>query len=83
MRNVFQLWLENDKKVPFKVRRWSWHPTTYFLVKEIKDVKWEYFEKTGNIYGKAYGDMYLRGELRSKNIQLNNAGSYQWHLIDT
>ena len=82
MKNVFELWLENDKKLPFKVRRWSWHPSTYFIVKEIKDVKWDYFQEKGKLYGKAYGDMYLRGKLADVNIQLNGSGSYQWQLVD-
>jgi len=81
MKNVFQLWNENDGKLPFKVRRWSWHPSTYFLVKEIKDVKLDYFEKTGKLYGKAFGDMYLRSSLRSQNKRLNCDGCYQWKIV--
>jgi hypothetical protein len=83
MKNVFQFWIENNKETPFKVRRFSWHPTTYFLVKriEVTPHNWEYYDKTGNIYGKAYGDMYLRGNLTEKDLELSGAGSYQWHLI--
>jgi hypothetical protein len=80
-KNVFQIWLANNKNLPFKVRRWSWHPSTYFLVKKIVDIKWDYFKKTGSIYGKAFGDMYLRGRLTEKNIKLGCSGCYQWELV--
>jgi hypothetical protein len=71
-KNVFQLWVDNNKTLPFKVRRFSWHPATYFLVKEV-NIKWEYFEKTGKLYGKAFGDMYVRGVLSEQNSELGCA----------
>jgi len=74
MPNVFQIWMENNKVLPFKVRRWSWHPSTFFLVKRIEI-------KPDSVYGKAYGDMYLHGKLAEENILLNCAGCYQWILI--
>jgi len=80
LKNVFELWMENDKNLPFKVRRFSWHPETFFLVKKI-DAKWDYYEKTGKLYGKAYGDMYLKGKLASQDISLNCIGCYQWELL--
>ena len=79
-KNVFQLWLANDKKLPIKVRRWSWHPTTYFLVNSVK-VKWDYYEKTGKLYGEAYGSMFIRGNFAEENTKLQCAGCYQWELI--
>ena len=78
-KNVFQLWSENGN-VPIKVQRWSWHPSTYFLVSKI-EIKEDYYKKTGKLYGRAWGDMYLRGTLSQKNIELNSAGSYQWRII--
>ena len=81
MKNVFELWMENDKKLPFKVKRRSWHPYTYFLVKIIEDVKWDYYKEKGKLYGKAYGDMFLRGKLTDKNIKLNCDGCYQWEIV--
>lgn len=83
MKNVFNLWMENDKKLPFKVRRFSWHPSSYFLVKEIKDINWDHYKEKGKLYGKAYGDMFLRGKLTDRNIQLNNAGTYKWKIVIT
>ena len=76
MKNVFQLWMDDGKNLPYKVRRFSWHPTTYFLIKKV-DVKWDYYEKTGKLYGKAYGDMYLKGRLTLQDTELNCAGCYQ------
>lgn len=74
--------MNNGQKLPIKVRRRSWHPTTYFLVKVINEVKWDYYKEKGKLYGKAYGDMYLRGKLSSQNIRLDNSGSYQWELVE-
>jgi len=59
-KNVFQLWLTNNKTLPFKVRRFSWHPTTYFLVNRV-NIKWDYYEKTGKLYGEAFGSLFVRG----------------------
>lgn len=81
MKNVFQLWLENNKTIPFKVRRLSWHPSTYFVVKRV-EAKWDYVEKSGKLYGKAYGDMYLRGKFAEQNIMLGCAGCYQWEITE-
>jgi hypothetical protein len=80
MKNVFQLWLENIKILPFKVKRFSWHPSTYFVVKRI-EANWDYYNKTGNLYGKAYGDIYLRAKLTKQDTILECAGCYQWEII--
>ena len=79
-KNVFELWSGNGRVCPFKVQRWSWHPTTYFIVSRV-EIKEEYYKKTGKLYGTAWGDMYLRGQLREQNIGLNCAGNYQWRII--
>jgi len=81
MKNVFQLWVDNGKRLPLKVRRFSWHPSTYFVIKEIRDVKWDYFERTGGLYGKAYGDMYVKGRRVEKSKPLGCAGCYQWETL--
>ncbi len=80
-KNVFQLWVENDKVLPFRVRRLSWHPTTFFEVKRVENVKWDYYEKTGDLYGSAYGDMYLRDQLADENKLLKCAGCYEWEKV--
>ena len=33
------------------------------------------------IFGKTYGDMFLRGTLSDKDIELNCAGCYQWDIV--
>jgi hypothetical protein len=79
-RNVFELWNANGRKLPIKVKRGSWHPTTYFIVTEVR-VKWDYFEKTGKLYGDAYGSTFLRGVQTEKDSKLQGSGSYQWELV--
>lgn len=81
-KNVFEIWMENGKQLPFKVRRWTWHPTTYFIVTDIKDIKWDYYKKNGKLYGKAYGYLYVRGKKKSEEKEkLDCAGCYQWELV--
>jgi hypothetical protein len=83
-KNVFDLWLANGKVLPFKVRHVrSWHPSSYFVVKriEISVKNWDYFAEKGKLYGSAFGDMYLRGQLVDVDIGLSNAGCYDWILV--
>lgn len=81
-KNVFQLWEENGKQLPFKVRRWTWYQATYFLVTEVVIKKWP--------YGKAYGHLYMRGERQAGNYKYDSekkaydlgcAGNYQWEIV--
>lgn len=81
MKNVFQIWMDLNKKLPFKVRRWSWHQTSYFEVTNIS-LKEDYYKKTGKLYGFASGYMFLRGKKVSDKIEsLSCAGCYQWELV--
>jgi len=79
-KNVFQIWFANNKALPFKVRRFSWHPTTYFKVNRV-NIKWDYYEKTGKLYGEAFGSLFVRGNSSGENINLQCAGCYQWEII--
>jgi hypothetical protein len=83
--NVFDLWVVNGFKLPFRVKRWSWHPATYFEVKKIKvsHGDWEEFRKKLKFYGEVYGDLWVRSTLRKENMKLENAGYYQWTLSDS
>ena len=85
-RNVFQIWLDGDRKLPFAVRNAShnWHPRTFYVVRkvEISPKNWEYYEKNGRLYGKAWGDFYLRDELSQKDVPVNLAGTYEWVLME-
>lgn len=82
-RNVFELWLANGKVLPFSVRRWSWHPETYFVVRRVwvSEKAWSYFSVKGKLYGDAFGDFYLRGKLSSSDIRLECSGCYQWVIV--
>lgn len=79
-KNVFQLWLANNKRLPFKVRRFSWHPTTYFVVNRV-NIKEDYYEKTGKLYGEAFGNLFVRGTASGEDMKLQCAGCYQWEII--
>jgi len=81
MKNVFEIWMDLNKKLPFKVRRWSWHPTTYFKITDIS-LKEKYCKK-GKLYGNVKGYMFLRGKKVSNEKEgLGCAGCYQWELIN-
>jgi len=85
LKNVFELWLEGGKVLPFKVRHTGfWHPSSYFMVKRIaiSAKNWDYFALKGKIYGLAFGDMYLRGKLVDVDIGLANAGCYDWVRVE-
>jgi len=81
-KNVFELWLQNSKKLPFYVRRWNWRPECKFLVTTIKitQKQLDYFKRKEKIYGKAYG-FFQRNTNRFGFQQLDSAGCYQW-VID-
>ena len=81
-KNVFQLWLEGGKVLPFVVRRWSWSDYSSFVVKrvEISAKDWDNFARTGKLYGKAYGDFV--GRVRGCDIQLDCAGCYEWVRVE-
>jgi hypothetical protein len=84
-KNVFMLWLENKKDLPFFVRRWTWSMRSSFLVTEIlfspKDEK--YYEKTGNLYGIANGYFCVDfTPVRPEMEKLSCSGCYQWMKIN-
>lgn len=71
-KNVFELWKENGESVPFKVIRWTWNPTTVFLVERVEIGKWP--------FGKAWGT-FIRNGVQGPTEKLANAGSYQWKIL--
>jgi hypothetical protein len=80
-RNVFNIWDDRGRVVPFKVRHVRfWHPDSYFVVKKIviRPKDWAYFAEKGRLYGLAFGDMYKQGALVDADIGLSNAGCYDW-----
>ncbi len=79
MKNVFEIWNDNNEQLPFFVRRHSWGKNSKFLVTEI-EIKEEYYKKTGKLYGVAKGFFYRRGD--KEGFQgLNCAGCYQWDKV--
>lgn len=73
LENVFQIWRKLGEALPFRVRRSGWHPSTYFLVRRVEIRRYP--------YGKAFGDLYLRGVLSKTDIELSCASCYEWVLF--
>lgn len=82
-KNIFQLWEENDKRVPFVVRRWNWKEAFAAVVERVECEKMP--------YGKAYGYALTNGAPSDyfkiypkwkKTRELPNTGSYQWKIVD-
>jgi len=74
-KNVFDLWVDNDKKLPFFVRRWSWSTHSKFMVAKIEPKQ----TKTG-LYGSAYGYFY-NDDKKNEYSKLSCAGNYQWDKV--
>jgi len=68
-RNVFQIWDDRGRVVPFRVRRDRWSEHSWFVVTRIEIKKWP--------YGCAYGQFCGEGP----EIPLNCAGCYEWEDI--
>ena len=85
MKNIVQRYFENQKKVPFIVRRQSWSENYGMLVTRVIPRK-----TPSGWYGKVYGYPLppLNGSEENsywgttgKPEIIRNAGSYQWLLI--
>lgn len=83
-KNIFQIWLERDRKLPFYVRRRSWSKHSKFKVTKIYA---SYYNKETNIperqisekhpYGTAEG-YYYNDDKKGEYQKLNCSGCYQW-----
>ena len=80
-KNIFQLWEENNKLVPFKVKRDNWGDSYYVVVEKI--------EITNFPYGKAYGypvanskktNHYNYDKKWREEGLIPCAGCYQWDM---
>ncbi len=84
-KNVFQIWCENDGKMPFLVQKSSWANDSYFMVMhvEMSEEKLKYFDRTGSLYGRAFGFLYRRGQriTEGRPVELRNAGVYKWRRV--
>ena len=78
MNNVFGLWKKHDCCLPFAVRHTRfWHPDSFFVVTKIEPKMCP-----SGLYGKAWGYMFLRGDLIDVFCSLKNAGCYDWVFVD-
>ena len=73
--NVFQLWEQLGRELPFKAIKETWArvPGHYFLVEKVEIGKWP--------YGSAWG-RYYRGGSVGPFEKLRNSGTFTWHLYD-
>jgi hypothetical protein len=85
-KSVFQIWNENDRKLPFYVQKNHWSKESYFMVTkvEVSTTGWDRFNKTGDLYGRAFG-FFARGReptMKGNPIELQNAGVYKWRRVE-
>lgn len=78
-KNIFQIWKEIGKKVPFGVRRDNWSNEYYTIVEKIEIRRWPYGSAFGypTINGK-YSNHYEYSNEWVKAKLIPGAGSYQW-----
>jgi len=82
MKNVFQIWMENNRKTSFFVRKETWSSYSAFLVTEITTGQKNHPITEGNPYGFAYGYFYNNGKRIESKIGLSGAGSYNWKKLN-
>lgn len=71
-KNIFQLWRENDEKLPFVVIKNSWDETKHYaVIEKIEIGKWP--------YGKAYGQYFFNGKAGEKGL-IDASGTYSWKM---
>lgn len=77
-KNIFQLWMDNGKALPFTARRNSWAERTYVVVEIVKLRRLP--------YGTAYGQIYRSGspihehEGLAELPEIELAGTYTWEM---
>ena len=74
-KNVFDLLVDNDKKLPFFVRQWSWSTHSKLMVAKIEPKQ----TKT-DLYGSAYGYFY-NDDKKNEYSKLSCACNYQWDKV--
>ncbi len=70
--NLFQLWDQNGRRVPFKAHKETWGPASSMLVEKIEIGKWP--------YGTAWG-RFMRDGQEAPSAKIANAGTYTWSLV--
>ena len=81
-KNIFEIWDENGRKLPFAVRRDNWTEQYYTVVEEVEIKKWPYGIARGypTINGHRTNHYNYSSSWR-KDRQIPSAGSYQWTLV--
>lgn len=83
-KNIFNIWEEIGKKVPFAVRRTHWSNKNIYVIVDI-------VERDGKGYGKAYGTPTNNGKFCSywqndkkwkENKLIPNSGVYGWEYVE-
>src|SRR5487761_369686 len=70
---VGKIWEEGGRKMPFVVRKGSWHGSTYTVVKKMKESGEG--EKRKTLF---LGDLYLRGVLEKQDQPVGRADAFIW-----
>ena len=82
-KNVFQIWDEIGRILPFAVRRANWGERYYAVVEEVEIIKWPYGTARG--YATDDGipsDHFAYNSSWRKDRIFPNAGSYQWYYVE-
>jgi len=67
--------MDNDKKLPFPVRRNTWKKDHYAVITRVKVSKWP--------YGEVNGIYHFNGEPKTETPEtISSAGCYQWDFAD-
>ena len=82
-KNIFQIWDDNGRKLPFAVRRFNWGPEYCAVVEEIEIRKWPYGIARGySMKNGVPNNHFAYDNNWRKDHQIPNAGSYQWTLVE-
>lgn len=73
LKPVGKIWEEGGRKMPFVVRKGSWHGSTYTVVKKMKESGEG--EKRKTLF---LGDLYLRGVLEKQDQPVGRADAFIW-----
>ncbi len=81
-KNIFEIWKDNGKRLPFAVRRVNWTNQYYTIVTGIKIKKWPYGDAYGypTVMG-VYSDHYEYEREWRENQIIPCCGCYQWHYV--
>lgn len=82
-KNLTQLYFQNEKRVPFVVRRWNWPENCVAVITRVVPRKvgraWY-----GDVYGFATKDGVPNGwtwGAAGESVIVPNSGSYQWEFV--